>query len=82
MGVGSQVPLEAMENGVRVRSATAVIRNMTTNQNPIVDFFSPEVFRVVIHNPTTAHRFLRFCQSQGCGENMEFLQKVSVQRSS
>jgi hypothetical protein len=42
----------------------------------ITDFFSPEVFRVVLHNPTTAHRLLRFCQSRACGENMEFLQKV------
>jgi hypothetical protein len=40
------------------------------------DFFSAEVFQIVLHNPTTAHRFLRFCQSRDCGENMEFLQKV------
>jgi hypothetical protein len=32
----------------------------------------------VIHNPATAHRFLKFCQSRACGENMEFLQKVSL----
>lgn len=44
--------------------------------NQMVDFFSGEVFQIVIHNPTTAHRFLRFCQSRNCGENMEFLQKV------
>lgn len=42
----------------------------------ITDFFSSEVFRIVIHNPTTAHRFLKFCQSRACGENMEFLQKA------
>ena len=42
------------------------------------DFFSPEIFRVVIHNPTTAHRFLKFCQARGCGENMEFLEKVRL----
>lgn len=42
----------------------------------LTDFFSSEVFHIVLHNPTTAHRFLRFCQSRACGENMEFLQKV------
>ncbi|QSZ33691.1 hypothetical protein DSL72_005262 [Monilinia vaccinii-corymbosi] len=40
------------------------------------DFFSSEVFYIVLHNPTTAHRFLKFCQSRSCSENLEFLQKV------
>ena len=50
----------------------------TTGNNGVnvTDFFSSEVFQIVIHNPTTAHRFLKFCQSRACGENMEFLQKV------
>jgi hypothetical protein len=43
-----------------------------------LDFFSSEVFNIVIHNPTTAHRLLKFCQSRSCGENMEFLQKVRL----
>ena len=47
-----------------------------TNGMNITDFFSSEVFQIVIRNPTTAHRFLKFCQSRVCGENMEFLQKV------
>jgi hypothetical protein len=46
----------------------------------ITDFFSSEVFHIVLHNPTTAHRLLRFCQSRACGENMEFLQKVRSTR--
>lgn len=46
--------------------------------NNITDFFSSEVFHIVLHNPTTAHRLLRFCQSRACGENMEFLQKVGA----
>ena len=45
--------------------------------NMAADFFSPEVFRIVLHNPTTAHRLLRFSQARMCGENMEFLEKVS-----
>lgn len=44
----------------------------------IADFYSPEVFRVVLNNPTTAHRLKRFCQSRACGEDMEYLQKVSA----
>lgn len=42
----------------------------------LVDFFSPEVFQIVLHNPTTAHRLLKFSQARMCGENMEFLEKV------
>lgn len=42
----------------------------------VADFFSPEVFQIVLHNPTTAHQLLKFSQSRFCGENMEFLEKV------
>ena len=48
----------------------------SANGTSIMDFFSSEVFSLVLHNPTTAHRLMRFCQSRACGENMEFLQKV------
>ena len=46
------------------------------NGNGLADFFSPEVFQIVLHNPTTAHRLLKFSQARMCGENMEFLEKV------
>ena len=42
----------------------------------IMNLFSSEVFQIAINNPTTAYRFLKFCQSRNCGEAMEFLQKV------
>lgn len=42
----------------------------------LADPYSPEVFQVVLHNPTTAHRLLKFSQARMCGENMEFLEKV------
>ncbi|KAL9029464.1 MAG: hypothetical protein Q9196_002286 [Gyalolechia fulgens] len=42
----------------------------------LADFFSPEVFQIVLHNPTTAHRLLKFSQARMCGENLEFLEKV------
>jgi hypothetical protein len=57
----------------RSRDVTTMIGS---GNQAMTDFFSSEVFQLVIHNPTTAHRFLRFCQSRACGENMEFLQKV------
>ena len=44
--------------------------------NGLADFFSSEVFQIVLHNPTTAHRLHKFCQARMCGENMEFLEKV------
>lgn len=45
--------------------------------NGVADFFSPEIFQIVLHNPTTSHQLLQFSQSRFCGENMEFLEKVS-----
>lgn len=44
--------------------------------NGVADFFSPEIFQIVLHNPTTSHQLLKFSQSRFCGENMEFLEKV------
>ena len=46
--------------------------------NGLADFFSTEVFQIVLHNPTTAHRLLKFSQARMCGENMEFLEKVGM----
>lgn len=46
----------------------------------LADFFSAEVFQIVLHNPTTAHQLLKFSQSRFCGENMEFLEKVCSDR--
>jgi hypothetical protein len=60
----------------RAGTGTATTVSSSGNANNMADFFSSEVFNIVIHNPTTAHRFLRFCQSRACGENIEFLQKV------
>lgn len=48
--------------------------------NGLADFFSNEVFQIVLHNPTTAHRLSKFSQARMCGENMEFLEKVGIVR--
>ncbi len=62
-------------DGATMSSHSGMVNESGTGMN-ITDFFSSEVFNLVLHNPTTAHRFLRFCQNRACGEHMEFLQKV------
>jgi hypothetical protein len=62
------------DDGSSKSGQTAVVN--APGRDNMADFFSWEVFQIVLHNPTTAHRFLRFCQSRACGENMEFLQQV------
>ena len=44
----------------------------------VADIFSPEIFQIVLHNPTTSHQLLKYSQSRFCGENMEFLDKVPL----
>lgn len=41
------------------------------------EFFSKGVFQVVLNNPTISSQLLKFGQSRLCGENMEFLARVS-----
>lgn len=43
----------------------------------LADFFSPDVLHIVLHNPTTAHQLRKFARSRLCGENLDFLEKVS-----
>jgi phototropin len=43
---------------------------------PIPDFFSREVFQMVLRNPTTSHLLCQFARNQGCGEAVEFLTQV------
>jgi hypothetical protein len=44
----------------------------------LMSFFGSNIFQMVLRNPVTAHRFMRFCQDRECGENMEFLKKVCL----
>ncbi|KAK5101375.1 hypothetical protein LTS08_004982 [Lithohypha guttulata] len=48
-----------------------------SSSSRLADFFSPQVFEIVLHNPTTAHRFKKFAHSRLCGENIEFLEKIN-----
>lgn len=45
------------------------------------DFFTSNIFQVVLHNPTTAHRLLKFSESRLCAENVEFLSRVDAYRT-
>lgn len=47
----------------------------------VADFFSSEVFQIVLHNPSTAHQLLKFSRARMCGENMEFLERVRTAES-
>jgi hypothetical protein len=47
-------------------------------EREMIDCFGSDVFRIVLNNPTTSQRFLRFCQAHGRGESVEFLEKVST----
>ncbi|KAK0300833.1 hypothetical protein LTR01_009281, partial [Friedmanniomyces endolithicus] len=41
------------------------------------EFFGQSVFQTVLHNPTISHQLLKFGESRLCGENMEFLARVT-----
>ncbi|KAI9054835.1 hypothetical protein LZ554_001979 [Drepanopeziza brunnea f. sp. 'monogermtubi'] len=65
-------------NGRENESGGSIGEVMPSSAMPsnMADFFSSEVFNIVLRNPTTAHRFLRYCQGRAAGESMEFLQMV------
>lgn len=42
-----------------------------------VEFFSPATFQQVLLDPTTNHQLLLFARSRLCGEDVEFLGRVS-----
>ena len=48
-----------------------------SSSSKLADFFGSEVFQIVLHNPTTLHQLIKFSQTRFCGENLEFLDKVS-----
>lgn len=45
------------------------------------DFFSSDIFQIVLHNPMTSRQLLKFAQQRLCGENMEFLSAVDRYQS-
>jgi hypothetical protein len=47
----------------------------------IADFFAQDVFQAVLNDPATATRLRSFCESNACGENIVFLEKVCSEGS-
>ena len=67
--------ISSVSNSVAASNITGV-SGTTTGSSRLPDFFSSEIFQIVLHNPTTQHQLLRFSQSRLCGENLQFLEKV------
>lgn len=55
--------------------------SVSSSSARLADFFSPQVFEIVLRNPTTAHQFKKFAQTRLCSENIEFLERVCMYRS-
>lgn len=51
-------------------------RPKTATRGGFTDFFSNDVFQMVLRNPATSYRFKIFCQKRACGEGMEFLTEI------
>lgn len=81
----SRVPLRRLysddEISVRKQSISSKTVRSTTSQSVLPDFFSPSIFNVVLHNPTTAHQLFKFSETRLCSENVEFLTKVDEYRT-
>jgi hypothetical protein len=57
----------------------STMRTSATSSRPLsgmADFFAPDVFRAVLSDPATAIRLKSYCDSNACGENIAFLEKV------
>ncbi|KAK5062497.1 hypothetical protein LTR84_004570 [Exophiala bonariae] len=68
----------AYEPSISTFSRTSHNTTLTVaSSNKLPDFFAQEVFQIVLHNPTTSHQLLKYSQSRLCGENLEFLEKVT-----
>lgn len=74
-------PYSDDEISVRQQSISGKTAASITSQSALPDFFSAGIFNVVLHNPTTAHRLLKFSETRLCSENVEFLSKVDEYRT-
>jgi phototropin len=48
----------------------------SSEASKLPDFFSTEIFQIVLHNPMTCRQLLKFAQQRLCAENMEYLAAV------
>lgn len=81
---GGPIRRRYSDDDLSVRSVRNSISGRTaksTASQSMPDFFSSEIFQVVLHNPTTAYQLLKFSESRLCAENVEFLSKVDEYRT-
>lgn len=67
------------EVSVRHSISGKTVASLSSQNMP--DFFTASIFQVVLHNPTTAYRLLKFSETRLCAENVEFLSKVDAYRT-
>lgn len=53
-----------------------------SEHSKLADFFSSDVFQIVLHNPTTAHQLKKFSHQRLCGENLDFLDGIDQYQQS
>lgn len=53
-----------------------------STNSKLADFFSSDVFQIVLHNPTTAHQLKKFSHQRFCGENLDFLDGIDQYQQS
>ncbi|KAJ0116093.1 hypothetical protein J7T55_005039 [Diaporthe amygdali] len=81
---GGPIRRRYSDDDVSVRSVRNSISGRTAKSSAsqnMPDFFSSEIFQVVLHNPTTSYQLLKFSESRLCAENVEFLSKVDEYRT-
>ena len=59
--------------------ATDALTSSSGSRMP--DFFSNDIFQVVLHNPTTSHQLMKFARTRMCAENLEYLAAVDKYHS-
>jgi phototropin len=79
------------EQSTYAASITSTTRSQITDARSVApsgsstsklpDFFSSEIFQIVLHNPMTARQLQKFAQQRLCAENMEFLTAVDRYQS-
>lgn len=77
------IPKPAVETYESSVSTDQTATESTTSTSVATDaklanFFGPEVFQLILQNPTTAYQLRRYAQSKLCEENLDFLEMVRV----
>ncbi|KAI1877675.1 hypothetical protein JX265_003683 [Neoarthrinium moseri] len=58
------------------RQTVAWTTSGMTSSLPFLDFLGKDAFQMAIENPSVIRHFIRYCEHQGCEENVDFLMKI------